>query len=496
MTDSPYLLVEGGWAYAEQEGAGGAGALLKDVAVACREGKIVEIGAPGELRRRYRGARSVGGAECLILPGLINAHHHGRGIDPTMLGTPDASLEVWLPSRGGEPLVDPYLDTLWAAAQLLSVGVTTVTHFLLTPPGADVKQHLEARLKAWRDAGIRVALGVDSREQRHLAYEDADSLLASLPAAAAAELAATRPQRGGADIDEYLATFEAVRGEHAGDELAAFFLAPSGPLWTTDESLRRIADYSRENGVPVHTHTLETPYQREAARRIYGRSMVEQLDSLGLLGSHVSLVHGVWLSETDIGTLAESGTNVIHNPGSNLRLASGVAPIPALVAAGVNVAIGTDGLTLGRDDLLAEARLAHQLHRPPGVAAPRFGAADALAAITHRAAATTPFGERIGALRVGAAADLTLVDLAAAGAPYVHEGVSPLEVLLNRADGSHVAATIVAGEVLARNGRPTKLDLSEIAAELTRSVQHRSRGLSGALSEAAAQHYEKRWRRQ
>ncbi len=243
----------------------------------------------------------------------------------------------------------------------------------------------------------------------------------------------------------------------------------------------------------MHTHTLETPFQREAARRLYGGSVVEHLHSHGLLGPRTSLVHGVWLSESDIGLLAATGTNVIHNPGANLRLSSGVAPVPALLEAGVNVALGTDGFTLSQDDLLTEARLAYQLHRRPGRAATNPTPRSIMHAMTAGAAATTPFGDDIGGLKVDAAADLTLIDLGAATRPYMAPGVDPLEACLLRADGAHVMATVVAGEVVAENGKPSRMDMPALAEELRKSVHHRPREFSGAVAAAIREHYQGRW---
>lgn len=492
LSEGSELLVRGGWVWLGPTAAA-EDDLLEDAAVVCRAGRVAEIGAYADLRVKYPAAREIGTDKALVLPGLINAHHHGRGIDPVMLGSADAALEVWLADRAGEPLVDPYLDTLWAAANLLARGVTTIVHFVLTPDPRRALEHAEARLRAWRDAGIRVALGLDVRQQRFLVYEDEERLLAGLPPEVAAEVG--RQERGRQPLSgsEYIDLFEELANRHSGVPNASFFLAPAGPQWVTDETLGLIAQHSREHGTRVHTHTLETPFQREAARRLYGGSVVEHLHSHGLLGPRTSLVHGVWLSESDIGLLAATGTNVIHNPGANLRLSSGVAPVPALLEAGVNVALGTDGFTLSQDDLLTEARLAYQLHRRPGRAATNPTPRSIMHAMTAGAAATTPFGDDIGGLKVDAAADLTLIDLGAATRPYMAPGVDPLEACLLRADGAHVMATVVAGEVVAENGKPSRMDMPALAEELRKSVHHRPREFSGAVAAAIREHYQGRW---
>lgn len=483
------LLIHGGWLWTGSDGD----SLIEDGAIACQGQHITAVGNYTELKTRFPGARETGSKSAIVLPGLINSHHHGRGIDPQMLGSADASLEVWLAGRNGEPVVDPYLDTLWAAANLLARGVTTVVHFVLTPDADRALEHASARLRAWQDAGIRVALGLDIRQQRFWGYEQEEQFLQGMAPAHSRQARLQQEKRRILTGAEYLDVFEELQQRHSTAVDTRFFFAPSGPQWVQDETLSLIAAESESRGIPVHTHALETPYQREAAQKLYGVPLVAHLEQLGLLGPLTSLVHAVWVTENEIQLLAASGTNVIHNPGSNLRLGSGISPLPAMLDAGINIALGTDGFTLGEDDLLAEARLAYHLHRWPGVTAPQPARQQILKALTAGAAAVTPFGAEIGTLVPGAFADATVVDLEAAGAPYVSADVSPLEVLLQRASGRHVLATIVSGEVLAENGSPTRVDLPELARELARSVRHGSRELGDSLAAATREHYRDRW---
>ncbi len=500
MPDSAGLLLQGGWVWTGSEtnlpplacpSPTNTG-LLADTAVYCQHGRVAQLGSLAELRAQHPEANVVGSPTALILPGLINAHHHGRGVDPVLLGSADNCLEAWLADRAGEPLVDPYLDTLWAAGNLLARGVTTIVHFVLTPDPPQALPHAEARLRAWRDAGIRVAFGLDVRQQRVLAYEEEAALLANLPpdlAAAAAENEANRRPLG---AEEYLTLFDELSARHT-DDVTRFFLAPAGPQWVTNRTLDLVAEHSRVHGTRVHTHALETPYQREASKRIYGRTAVEHLRELGLLTPRTSLVHAVWVSEADIELLAASGTNVIHNPGANLRLSSGIAPVPALLRAGVNVALGTDGFTLSHDDLLAEARLAYHLHRWPGRAGDGPTGRQIVHAMTAGAALTTPFEDNLGTLRIGAPADITVIDLEAATQPFMVPGVDPLDALLQRVDGSHVLTTVVAGRVVAENGAPSNIDMKALAAELASTAVGRNRVLSSAMAVATKKHYQGRW---
>lgn len=466
--------------------------LMKDGAVLCKDGRIVQLGSYKVLREAHPDAREVGDLNALVMPGLINAHHHGRSLDAVNLGTLDDWLEPWLLGRMLEPTVDPYLDTLCAAANLLARGVTTVVHYQATRNAAMAIDEAEARLQAWNDAGIRVAFGLDLRQIRQLVYENEQDFLMKLSEnniSVEANVASRYVMSG----EEYLRIFEEIKQKNFPRDQTRSFLAPSGTQWLTDETLTLVAEYARANEVRIHLHTLESPYQKQAGHFLYGRSIVEHLGQKGVLSPNTSLVHAVWLTERDISLIADTQTNVVHNPGANLRLRSGIAPIPQLLAAKVNVALGTDGFTLGDDDLLAEIRLAYHLHRLPGVVAPPISLEQVLNMVTEGAAQVTPFAGEIGLLRPGFFADFTIIDLEKLAHPFAHPSLDPLHLLVSRGSGKHVIATIVNGEIVAKNGRATLVDSNAITEQLVASMEVRTELPSSQLTKAAIEHYKQWW---
>ena len=168
----------------------------------------------------------------------------------------------------------------------------------------------------------------------------------------------------------------------------------------------------------MHMHLVETAYQKEYARRRGGGTAVEYIDRFGMLGPKLTLGHGVWLTESDIERLAESGTSICHNCSSNFRLRSGLAPLNRFEAKGINIALGLDEAGINDDrDMLQEMRMALRAHREPGMAdgAPKM--AQILRMATTGGALTTPFGSRIGSLAVGQAADMVLIDWAQISSP-------------------------------------------------------------------------------
>ena len=222
-----------------------------------------------------------------------------------------------------------------------------------------------------------------------------------------------------------------------------------------------LAETSRRYNVPLHMHLVETAYQKEyARRRSGGGTAVDYLDRFGLLGPLMTLGHGTWLNEHDIERLAETGTCVCHNCSSNFRLRSGVAPLNALEAAGIVTAIGMDEAGINDDrDMLQEMRMVLRAHRVPGMADSVVPtAAQVLRMATVGGAATTPFGDRIGTLASGKAADMVLLDWQQIAFPYLDEAMPLLDAVIQRAKTAGVRTVICDGEVIYTDGRFTKVD--------------------------------------
>src|SRR5205807_10081610 len=183
-----------------------------------------------------------------------------------------------------------------------------------------------------------------------------------------------------------------------------------------------LSDAAKKYRVPMHMHLLETAYQKEYARRRGKCTAVEYIDRFGMLGPHMTLGHGVWLNEKDIDRLAETGTCVCHNCSSNFRLRSGVAALNYFEAKGITTAIGLDEAGINDDrDMLQEMRLVLRAHRVPGIGDEVPTMSQVLRMASVGGAKTTGYGEQLGAIAEGKAADLSLIDWKQISYPYLDE---------------------------------------------------------------------------
>lgn len=454
--------------------------LLTDAAVLIEGERIREVGARQELDLAWPQARRTGGPSMMVLPGLINPHHHGNGVTSFQKGVADDALEPWIAALSSAPTVDAYLDTHYAALGLLMGGYTTVAIFQGgISDKQQAKRHANARIRACLDTGLRISLGVGLMQQNFYVYGPDPAGL---------------PQVEGMPTSAYLELLEELSAEHENDPRVSIFAAPAGPQWVKDEAWREIGRWTQENGVPLHTHCLESPLEAEFARREYvSGSAVKHLLQLGALHELTSLVHGVYLTAEELEIMHERGASLITNPGSNLRLRCGVSPVLNALATGVNVAVATDGCTLGElDDAFAEMRLLKNLQRGVGMDTPALTPEQAVTAATSAAAHVTPWADELGSIQPGALADLTLMNLDAAAKPWTHPDVDPLHLLVQRATSTHVATIIQSGEVMLDAGEPTRANVTEVAERLRASMEERELPARTNLPEVVRDYF-RRW---
>ncbi|MEQ8657595.1 MAG: amidohydrolase family protein [Hyphomicrobiales bacterium] len=435
------------------------------------DGVVAKIGDADDLAAEHPDAEPIGSGQDLVIPGLINAHHH-VGLTPFQLGSSDHPLELWFASRLGLRAVAPYLDTLYSAFEMIASGVTTVQHLHSRAPGGLEGLHKTSQdiLKAYDDIGMRVSFSMALRDQNRLVYLDDDAFLRRLPERLRPQLAAYF-QAYAVPFADQLALFDDLISMTDGKPKQRAQLAPSNLHWLSDAALRATADLAEKSGTHLHAHILETPYQKQYAAKRTGGSALTAFDELGLLGAKMTIGHGVWMSEADIELCAERGCYVCHNCSSNMRLKSGKAPVNALLARGVPVAIGIDEAGINDDrDMLSEMRLVMRAHREPGLASLAPTASDVLKMATTHGAGTTPFGSTIGHLGIGAQADLVMLDWTTITWPHQDPAQGPVDVLLHRAKTNAVKRVMIAGDIVYANGKFTHVDrdtvLSEIAERL------------------------------
>jgi 5-methylthioadenosine/S-adenosylhomocysteine deaminase len=446
-------------------------AVIEDGAIYAEDGRIVEIGTHADLKARWPEAAESGSSRWVLLPGLVNAHHHG-GLTPLQLGSPDHPLELWFASRLGARRPDLYLDTLHSAFEMIESGVTTVQHLHGWVPGglARIGEAAETVIRAYSDVGMRVSYSFAVRDQNRLVYGDDDAFAARLPPDLQ-PMMRRHFERVSVPLEDHFTLYDELRARHAEKSRAAVQLAPANLHWCSDRALERLAEISARDKVPLHMHLLETAYQKEYARRRTGGSAVGHLHRFGLLSPRMTLGHGVWLTETDLELIAATGTCICHNCSSNLRLRSGIAPLNAFERRGITVAIGMDEAGINDDrDMLQELRMVLRQHRVPGMDEGVPTCAQVLRMATEHGAATTPFGSTIGRLEPGAALDLFALDWDQVTGPFLDHNVPIVDAVVQRAKSAAVRLVMVEGEPVYADGRFTRVDRDAVLKELARDM--------------------------
>ncbi|HAJ37402.1 MAG TPA: amidohydrolase [Chloroflexi bacterium] len=459
----------------------------RDYGVCVVGNRIVDVGSHIELQERYPDATFVGGADLCLLPGLVNSHDHGRALSSVALGVADDLLEVWLMSLGALPAIDPTLLAQLEGVTLLRSGVTATAHSHNPSSWDRLPAECAPTIHGYRAAGIRVAFHPPYVDQNPLLYAGHAEFVAGL-SAEVRPLAQAAMQLPALSPGDYFSLCSELynRFHDAADHTIHIQISPAGGVWCSDTLILEACDWAKTHSTRVQMHLLETRYQATYARRRWNKSFVQHLDEIGALGPWLTLAHMVWLEDGDIEILRSRSVAIAHNPSSNLRLRSGIAPLPDLLAAGIEVGVGLDGYALDDDqDYLRELRLAWTLANRPGATSPTVAAADILHAGTVGGAAVT-FGADalLGRLGVGALADCVLLDWQGLVGVWMSPLASPVDVLLRRANRTHVRHVMVNGEWVVRAGRATRIDeaalIAEVRAALHRASRHEQHGLGVA----------------
>jgi cytosine/adenosine deaminase-related metal-dependent hydrolase len=330
-----------------------------------------------------------------------------------------------------------------------------------------VEARAEQVIRAYEEIGMRVSYCFALRDQNHLVYEPNEAFLARVPDEVK-PLLARHFDRFQLSADDCIALFGNLHGKHHNKDRVKIQLAPANLHWCSDRSLELLAATSERYDAPLHMHLVETAYQKEYARRRGGGTALDYIARFGLLGPRLTLGHGVWLSEGDIEKIAETGTHICHNCSSNFRLRSGVAPLNRFEAAGVNVAIGLDEAGINDDrDMLQEMRMVLRTHREPGMDDRVPTAAQVFRMASEGGALTTPYGVSLGRLEVGRCADMVLIDWNQVSFPYLDVEVPVLDAVIQRAKVEGVRAVLVAGEVVYRDGRFTRIDREAVLRQIS-----------------------------
>ena len=437
------------------------GGLIPDGAVLIQNGRVEAVGTYQALRRRHPDASTIGSDRHLLIPGLVNAHLHGRGLSPLQLGLKDDNLDDYIIGYMCLKPLDPYLDSLLNAARLIRSGVTCVQHSAIARDPNNMEQETLDVLRAYQDSGLRVSFASLFQDKAGLVYQDEQDFIESLPDDLGRKVCAMTGGFSEAATEGSFALISALLDKYQDDPLIRIAAGPAGIEYCTDALIKRVATFAKQQDIGMHMHCDETAKQRDASHQRFGKSSVEHLHQLGVLGPKTSLAHGTWLNQRDIEICAQTGAAICNNASCNLRLRAGIAPVSRMLSEGVPVAIGTDSFGLNNDeDFLQEIRLVANLHRLPSwpetTGCPN--AYDVFRMATTHGAKAVFMEDAIGALEVGKQADLVLLDYDAMTAPYVAPGLHPVDCLVGLAKPQHVDLVMVAGKVLYHEGRLTSID--------------------------------------
>ncbi|ADH85350.1 amidohydrolase [Desulfurivibrio alkaliphilus] len=397
---------------------------FSDGAVAIKGSEIVAVGPAAELAARWPQAPRLDTPHGLLLPGLINSHTHVamscfRGL------ADDLPLMSWLtehifPAEAKLTEEIVYHSSLLTMAEMIRSGTTSFCDmYLFTAQVA----------AAAADSGMRAWVG---------------EVLYDFPSPCYGEL-----ENG----FQYL---EQLMAEYDGHELVKITVDPHAVYTCSPELLRRLYGRAEKHDALYHIHLAETRDEVAGCLEKYGKRPVAHLDALGVLGERTVAAHGVWLEPAEIELLARRGVKVAHCPESNMKLASGISPVPELLAAGVSVGLGTDGAASNNDiDLFGEMDMAAKLHKVNKMDPTVLPAAQVLRMATRQGAEVLGAGAAIGSLEPGKKADCIVIDLQQPHlTPFYH---APSQ-LVYAARGADVLHTVINGRLVMENRRLLTID--------------------------------------
>jgi cytosine/adenosine deaminase-related metal-dependent hydrolase len=438
---------------------------------------VVEAGRIVAIRPRRQGAAIELPGQMLI-SGAVNAHQHGRGITNFQHGFADERLETSLHARIGRGRLDPYAMTLLAAKRMIASGVTACVHGNVPYGSGDLAGEVDAMLRAYDDAGLRALVCVGAQDRAHVVYPEADEAAFehSLPDDLRALVASRRKPPYAPDAEATIAAMDQLWPEWSGHARLSLGYGPSGPQWLSDGAFEALAKDAATRGAMLHYHCLESWTQRAACDRLYPEGVLARLRRLGALHDRVSLAHIVWLDEDDVAIAADAGVTLVRCAGSNLNLSVGQAPTAHYLAAGIEIAIGTDGRSIDDgEDIWREARLVWALARGDGWEAPPAPDAAAwLRALTSGGAKAGGFAH-VGEIREGWRADLVAVNLAMLRGIYADPDSGEVELLAKRMTAEAVRLTMVEGRILYRDGAFLVPELERAEALAAASAQESKR---------------------
>jgi len=381
--------------------------VLEHQAVVVHQGVVIEICPASIVSERFVANETVHLDEHVLMPGLINLHTHAamslmRGLADDVPLMPWLEKHIW-PAE--QRFVSPpfvYDGTLLACAEMLSGGITTFNDMYFFP---------EASIQAATQIGMRAHIGLVVLE---FATNYAN------------------------DAGMYLEKGTAVRDAYKTQPRITFSFAPHAPYTVSDATLSTIGTLAEQLDLGIHTHMHETMHEVQTSKANHGLSPLTRFANLGLLGTRLTLAHCVHVNDADMQLMADYGCHIAHCPTSNLKLASGIAPMAKCDALGINIGIGTDGAASNnRLDMFAEMRMAALLAKGQSGDATAISAHQALEMATINGAKALGLESQLGSITVGKQADLIAVNMAEMVSQPCYDPISHLVYVASRENVTH-----------------------------------------------------------
>lgn len=401
--------------------------------IAIENDVIVSVGEP--IADDWTPDRTIDCQDKFVIPGFVNTHTHAamglfRSYADDMLLMDWLQKKIW-PIEGKMESDDYYWGTMLGIAEMIQSGTTMF---------ADMYMGMERVAEAVEQTGVRAVI--------------ARGMAGVAPTAEAALV-----------NSEYLYNTY----HNAADGRLRVMLGPHAPYTCPPDYLKRVVALSEKLGAEIHIHLAETQGEVNDCLKLYGKTPMALMDEVGLLDRGVLAAHCVVLSEEDIALMAKKNVRVAHNPGSNMKLASGIAPVPKLLKAGVCVGLGTDGSSSNNNlDMLEEVHLAALLHKVNTLDPLAVPAHTALRMGTTEGAIALGVGSVIGKIEAGYQADLTIFDMNQIAWTPRHDLIS---LLVYAANSSHVDTVMVAGKILMEHRQLTTIDEERVKFETKRTIK-------------------------
>ena len=474
--------------------------VLRDGAIAIQDGVIAAAGPFAEIAKNYPESKILGDGKQFLMPGLVDAHSHGRGMSPIQKGVKNDFLENALFDWAYMHLLPAELCAGMTAYHHIRSGCTLLHHNGFDDDGPTGRERAHRAIKVYLDSGIRLAFSPGVRDESKLALDEVN-FFKTLPADLQ-EWAKGRVYYDKKQVEEdYFALFDDLQKKYDNGE-TRILLSPSWAHGLTERFARRVVDVSKGK-TQIHMHTLQSPVHKAYGLRRHGKPTLQWLDDVGLVARNCTYGHAIHVTQADIDLMGSRGASVTNHPSCNFIMRNGITPVMQMRKAGINVAMGMDDKTINDDeDAVMELRMIHKVHRLStyDLAEPPLDAYEAFEIATLNGARVCGFEGEAGALLPGMKADAVLVDLERVeNEPWLDPRSDIVEAFVQRAMGSDVDTVVVGGRVAMESRKLTLLDAEALFREVREycakgmSDEHRKRADMLARIKPYAQKWYRGW---